>query len=139
MQQLLGRPQAALGLTAGGLAVVLIWGVLRLQVGHGQDLLRYPRAERAAPARLRIEYSPSFHLTQRAAYHTADDLARVYGWYARFLNPEQHEPPAADSGCLALTRLSGYLFLRHALAVHLCAQPGGTLIIVQRSLSPRLP
>jgi hypothetical protein len=139
MQQWIGQLRAVFALTAAGLALALVYAGGLPRPGSLDGLLRYPRAERVSPTRLSFQYLSSPRVTQSAAYQTTDDLARIHGWYARFLNPEQHEPPGAQAGCLALTRLSQYLVLRLAFAVHLCAQPGGTLIIFQRSLALGLP
>jgi hypothetical protein len=134
MRQVLRRPFAVLLLAAWAAACGLLYTGFP-KADQVNDLLRYPRAERLTPAGLKLAALGHGYLVQHAAYQTTDDLARVHGWYARHLNPEQHEPPDAQSGCLALSRLSAYLHLRHALAVHLCPQPGGTLILVQRSLA----
>jgi len=109
------------------------------KVGHLDDLPRYPGAERLAPARLKLETLPRGYVVQDVTDHTTDDLARVFGWYARRLSllPDGDDGPT--SNCRSLTKLDENWLIHHALAIHLCAQPGGTLIFVQRSLALRRP
>lgn len=121
------------GLTAGGLIVGLAVASLLVGLIRSDSPARYPGAERLAAAHLRLDTLPQGAISQSSTYQTADDLPQVLGWYAQNFGLG-HDVPQGDN-CITMTKVGAQSFPRQALAVTLCSQLKGTLILVNRSLA----
>jgi hypothetical protein len=126
---------AVLVIAAGGFAVAYACSSLVVGLIWSNGLARYPGAGPLGTARLRLDTLSSGYVSQHDAYQSADDLPKVFGWYARHFSLGHDE--AQSENCLAMTRVAARLLLEHWLSVTLCSHPGRTLIFVNRSLALR--